>query len=102
MTSMIAIVGEGARPTTEDDTQWEEALLADADRRAVGTSSREVDRVISMLADIVMRTQHLPTADQRRIRDLVANCHSTLSATTVLPREDQQAYEKALRAKVRK
>jgi hypothetical protein len=85
---LIAIVGEGSRSTTEDVRS-----------REVGTSSIEVDRIVSLLAEIVMRAQSLPAADQRRTRDFIMAAHSALAATTVLPKDDQKLFEAHLRSR---
>jgi hypothetical protein len=86
---IIAIIGDGARPSTEDVRS-----------REVGTSSMEVDRVVSLLAEIVMRAQSLPAADQRRTTGTSSwPAHSALAATTVLPKDDQKLFEAHLRSR---
>jgi hypothetical protein len=86
---LIAIVGEGSRSTTTEDVR----------SREVGTSSIEVDRIVSLLAEIVMRAQSLQAPDQRRTRDFIMAAHSALAATTVLPKDDQKLFEAHLRSR---
>jgi hypothetical protein len=62
------------------------------------TPEGAVDEVVTLLAQVVFLAQSLDADDQRRVRDFVHACSSTLMATTYLPSADQRAYENALRA----
>jgi hypothetical protein len=61
-----------------------------------------VDRVVAHLSEVIALAQGMSATDQRRIREFVAAAHSLLSATTVLPTEDQKIFETALREAARR
>jgi hypothetical protein len=61
------------------------------------SSMSEVDQIVALLTQIVVRAQSLSEPDQRRVRDFVHATTSMLSATTYLPKSDQRLFELALR-----
>lgn len=72
------------------------------DSCAVDPSSSEVDRIVALLSEVIVRAQSLSETDQRRVSDFVEATRATLSATTRLPRQEQKVFENALRDTARK
>jgi hypothetical protein len=91
MSSVIAIAVDGV---------WA-APAGDDAHRAI-TSTNPVDHAVALLAEVIALAQNLSEQDQRRIRDFVHAASSVLSATTVLPEQDQRIFETALRNIVRR
>jgi hypothetical protein len=81
------------------DGVWQQFPANDGRHAAVDTrdSSYEVDRIVTVLSELVLRAQSMSEKDQRRVRDFVAAAQSMLSATTCLPKSEQQLFEAALR-----
>jgi hypothetical protein len=65
--------------------------------RLVELTGDPIDEAAQLLARVAKIAQGLNATDQRRIRELVHATSSMLSATTVLPRDDQRRFERALR-----
>jgi hypothetical protein len=61
------------------------------------TREIEIDRIVSLLSQVVLRAQSLSPEDQRRVRDLTHAASAMLMATTYLPKNDQRIFETALR-----
>jgi hypothetical protein len=63
----------------------------------INSSTNEVDKIVGLLGEIVMRTKGLSEPDAARVRELVRVAHATLTATTCLPEKDQRLFQAALR-----
>jgi hypothetical protein len=61
------------------------------------SSMSEVDQIVSLLTQVLVRAQSLSEQDQRRVRDFVQASQAMLTATTYLPKSDQRLFETALR-----
>jgi hypothetical protein len=96
MTRNIAVIIDGV-------WQWQEppqvvndhAISARNNSNVVNLS--EVDQIVSLLTQVVVKAQGLSDGDQRRVRDFVRAALSMLEATTSLPKSDQRIFEAALR-----
>lgn len=74
------------------------ARSQDEPRRETVTKHHDpVDEVAALLARVARIGQSLGEDDARRVRSLVNATCSLLSATTVLPRGDQDLLQRALR-----
>ncbi|MGZ6316307.1 MAG: hypothetical protein ACXWNQ_03530 [Anaerolineales bacterium] len=67
------------------------------DTQVIDGSMSDVDRIVSLLGQVVRLAQTLSPTDARRVRDFVHATESMLSATTYLPEQDQARFERALR-----
>ena len=60
-----------------------------------------VDEIVGLLARVVKLAQTLNANDARRAREIMEAAKSAIYATTRLDRDDQQAFEMALRQAAR-
>jgi hypothetical protein len=60
-------------------------------------SMSDIDQIVSLLGQVVLRAQSLPESDKRRVRDFVCAAQGMLTATTYLPTSDQRVFDAYLR-----
>jgi hypothetical protein len=92
----VAVIIDGVWHTPQID-DGHRAISTRTDSNVVNSPMNEVDQIVSLLGQVVRRTQSLSEQDQRRVRDFVHAASSMLSATTYLPKSDQTKFEAALR-----
>ena len=72
-------------------------ILARSGRHTNVRSVSEIDRIVSLLTQVVIKARSLSEPDKRRARDFVHATQAMLTATTYLPQTDQRIFETALR-----
>ena len=60
-------------------------------------SSDPVDEIVSLLATATRLAQGLSRENQSRVREIYRAAQAVLAASTVLPRDDQDKFQAALR-----
>jgi hypothetical protein len=82
------------------DGIWVQEVVVDGHHQVANPSMDEVDHVVTLLGEVVMRAQSMSPDDLRRVRDFVHAASAVLMSTTYLPRDDQVIFETALRTSV--
>ena len=92
---VVAIVVDGVWTPVGDPTQSVNQRLDTHD--VIDAPMSDVDRIVSLLGQVVRLARGLTESDARRVRDFVHATSSMLTATTYLPEQDQARFERALR-----
>jgi hypothetical protein len=93
--SVLAVVVDGKWVAAHDGQP-----LAHRKPDIVPVPTGDVDRIVSLLGQIVRMAQGLSPTEARRVRDFVQATQSMLTATTYLETTDQRLFERSLRDEV--
>jgi hypothetical protein len=94
--ALVAVIVDGKWTPVEDGQSHPTNQRTD-NTQVIDPSTSDVDRIVSLLGQVVRLAQGLSAEDARRVRAFVHAAASMLSATTYLPDQDQSKFERALR-----
>jgi hypothetical protein len=75
---------------------WQEPATTRADERHV-TMAGEFDRLVSLLTEIVVRSQDFSEQDHKRMTSFMSACCELMSSRDRLKPDDRQIFERELR-----